>query len=143
MAVTCVAEPVDGIWLGGRLALVLPSARRMYAGEIGEAIGRAASEDPLWPQWKNGCAKTAAFLLSWAKAASDFQPNLISASGKAFGLFQIEPPSGIQIDARMLLLPREAAFIAIDLLRQKKVQPRADDKDFLFLFSDSHVKALP
>jgi hypothetical protein len=86
-------------------------------GEISEAIATAATQDPLFPQRADGSYWTAAILVALAYKESAFHANVIGDHGKSFGLFQIQPPTA-QVKAELLLVPRTASFIAIDLIRQ-------------------------
>jgi len=93
-------------------------------GEISEAIALASCNDPLFPNRPDGAERTAAILTALAWHESRFHPNIIGDQGRSFGLWQIQPPTA-KIDASLLLLPRNAAFIAIDLIRQSMMHCRA------------------
>jgi len=86
-------------------------------GEISEAIATAATEDPLFPGREDGSELTAAILVALAWHESRFHPNAVGDNGRSFGLFQIQPPTS-QTKAELLLLPRTASYIAIDLIRK-------------------------
>lgn len=85
--------------------------------EISEAITEASNQDPLFPQDKDGCRKTAAILISIAWFESRFHTNAVGDNGKSFGLFQIQPPTA-QVKSNILLNPRTASFVAVDLVRK-------------------------
>lgn len=85
-------------------------------GEISEAIATASTHDPLFPNRADGCLRTAAILVAVAWHESRFHKSIIGDQGKSFGLFQIQPPTA-KHSANMLLNPREASYIAIDLIR--------------------------
>lgn len=82
--------------------------------EIASAISIASNEDPLWRD-ERGCERTAALLTATAyfESGGEFHPNKVKKS--RFGLWQITPPK--EVSADMLLLPRTAAYVAIDLAR--------------------------
>lgn len=86
-------------------------------GEISVAIANASTQDPLFPHVEEGSELTAAILVAVAWWESRFIPSAVGDNGKSFGLFQIQPPSS-KINSKMLTVPREAAFVAIDLIRQ-------------------------
>lgn len=94
-------------------------------GEISAAIEQASNSDPLFPEHEGGSEATASILVALAWHESRFQPNVIGDNGKSFGLFQIQPPTA-KIDGSLLLVPRTAAFIAVDLIGQsfKKCEKR-------------------
>ena len=85
--------------------------------ESSEAIALASTEDPLWPTRPDGSARTAAILVALAWHGSRFHPNLVDRDKGTMGLFGIRPPNP-HISANMLLLPRTAAYVAIDLVRE-------------------------
>ena len=85
-------------------------------GEISEAIANTSNQDPLFPQREDGCLRTAAILVSLAWYESRFHKSVVGDQGKSFGLFQIQPPTA-KHSANMLLNPREASYIAVDLIR--------------------------
>jgi len=86
-------------------------------GEISEAIARASTEDPLFPHRPDGAEWTAAILVALAFHESNCSPNLVGGCGAYFGLWQIAPPTP-QLNAGLLLIPRTASYIAIDLIRK-------------------------
>jgi hypothetical protein len=93
-----------------------PSAPWAYSyGETSTAIADAANADPLSHD-PDGAVKTAAILIALAKHESDFHPNAIGDHGASLGLFQIQPPTA-KVDGTLLLVPRTAAPVAIDLIR--------------------------
>lgn len=83
-------------------------------GEIAAAMTKASNEDPLFPEHEAGCEVTACILMALAYQASHFHPNLIR---EGMGLYQISPPSP-DLDGSLLLVPVNASFIALDLVRQ-------------------------
>lgn len=85
--------------------------------EVSEAITQAANHDPLFPDDKDGCRKTAAILVALAWFESRFQPNVVGDHGRSFGLFQIQPPTA-NVPSNILTNPRTASYIAIDLVRR-------------------------
>lgn len=91
-------------------------------GEISEAVATASNQDPLFPSRPDGCAWTAAILLGLAHKESRFHKTVVGDNGRSFGLFQIQPPTanmfGKPISINMLTSPRDATFIAIDLIRE-------------------------
>lgn len=93
-------------------------------GEISEAITLAANQDPLFPEQVDGCARTAAVLLAISYHETRWNPALMGDNGKSFGLYQIQPPTA-KVSGNLLLNPRDASFIAIDLVRQSMFQCRA------------------
>lgn len=110
-------EAVAPNWVLSVMNKLQPSAPWIMSyGETAEAIAQAANADPLFNE-ADGPKRTAAVLIALAFHESHFQPNVIGDSGHSFGLFQIQPPTA-RVDASLLLLPRNAAFIAIDLIRQ-------------------------
>lgn len=86
-------------------------------GEISEAIATASNEDVLFPSHPDGAYWTAAILVALAYKESGFHANVIGDHGKSFGLFQIQPPTA-KVDAKLLLVPKTAAYVAVDLIRQ-------------------------
>jgi hypothetical protein len=88
-------------------------------GEISEAIAQASNDDPLF-SGEHGAYKTAALLVAIAWYESRFHPNIVhkEADGStSFGLYQIQAPTA-KVPGNLLLLPRTASYVAIDLLRQ-------------------------
>lgn len=88
--------------------------------EIATAISDAAVASPIWDD-QAGALRTAALLVALALTTSNMHPNLVSPDG-GFGVFQIRVP-GPHVDASVLLLPRSAAHVAIELLRQSLEMP--------------------
>jgi hypothetical protein len=84
--------------------------------EIAQAIAYAANDDPLAPDDAWGSEATAAILIAYAWEKSRFDPHLVR--GYRLGLFQIRPPIDPPVLANTLLLPRTAALVAVDLVRQ-------------------------
>lgn len=82
--------------------------------EIAFAIAEASNHDPLWPSHADGCERTAALLVAAAWHQSKFHPNIVTPQG--LGLFKIRPPNA-NIDGKLLLIPYNAAHVAIDLIR--------------------------
>ncbi len=64
----------------------------------------------------DGPMRTAALLLAIAFVESRFNPTAIGDHGASFGLFQIQPPTA-HLHANALLLPRDAAPVAIKLVK--------------------------
>jgi hypothetical protein len=85
-------------------------------GEISEAIAKASTEDPLFPLVVEGSEMTACILVSLAWHESRFLPTIVGDGGRSFGLYQIQPPTA-RVDSKLLTLPRDASFVAIDLIR--------------------------
>lgn len=85
--------------------------------EVSDAIAQAANHDPLFPEDKEGCKKTAAILIALAWHESRFQPNVVGDSGRSFGLYQIQPPTA-NVQSNVLTNPKTASYIAIDLIRK-------------------------
>ncbi len=85
-------------------------------GEIAAAMTKASNEDPLFPEHEAGSEATASILVALAYQESRFHPNVIGDGGKSFGLYQIQPPTA-KVDGSLLLVPMNASFIAIDLIR--------------------------
>ncbi len=83
-------------------------------GEVASAMSKASNEDPLFPEHEAGCEATACILIALAYQASRFHTSLIR---EGMGLYQILPPSPT-IDGSLLLVPINASFIVIDLVRQ-------------------------
>jgi len=94
----------------------------IHHGEVSEAIAQASNQDPLFPSREDGCFRTAAILVAIAWHESRFQPSVVGDNGKSFGLYQIQPPTanalGRPITTNMLTNPRDASFVAVDLVRQ-------------------------
>lgn len=86
-------------------------------GEISAAMAKASNEDPLFPQHEAGSEVTACILVALAHQESRFHPNVIGDKGKSFGLYQIQPPTA-KVDGSLLLIPVNASFVAVDLIRQ-------------------------
>jgi hypothetical protein len=92
----------------------------MHDCEIAEAIAEASRTCPIWPD-DGGVLRTAALLVALAITTSNLHPTLVSPEG-GFGVFQIHVP-GPDVAADVLLLPRTAAYVAIELLRQGLESP--------------------
>jgi len=107
------AEIVTGwLWtIGGA------GPHRGQYGELGTAIAEAANQDPVSPEDPEGCVKTALALVILAWERSQFHTTLSTPTG--LGVFQILPPKDYPIDASLLLLPRTACHVAIDLIRRR------------------------
>ena len=88
--------------------------------EIATAISDAACASPLWDD-EAGPHRTAALLVALALTVSNLHPNLVGVEG-GFGVFQIRVPRP-DIDATVLLVPRTAAHVAIEMLRQALEMP--------------------
>ena len=93
-------------------------SRSPQNGEVATAIGDAANDDPLFPARADGAEWTAALLTAIGIKASGLHTSLISIDKGAYGLFQIRVPKGYKVMANDLLLPKTAAYFAIDLVRQ-------------------------
>ena len=93
-----------------------PSTPWAYSyGETSTAIAEAANADPLSHD-PEGAIRTASILIAMAEHESAFHPNAIGDHGASLGLFQIQPPTA-RVDGTLLLVPRTAAPVAIDLIR--------------------------
>jgi len=89
--------------------------------EVACAITDASMDDPLWPG-EAGALKTAAFLIALAcTSGAAFHPNRIGGGDGSlgYGIYAIRMPPGMgHLPADVLLLPRTASYVAIDLVRQ-------------------------
>ncbi len=85
-------------------------------GEVAAAIAKASSEDSLFPGKEDGSKLTAAILVSLAWHESRFRKDAVGDQGRSFGLYQIQPPTA-RVKSTLLTRPRDASFIAIDLIR--------------------------
>lgn len=98
--------------------------------ETAVAIAEAANEDNLFPQKQDGAYRTASLLVAIAWFESRFNPTAIGDNGTAFGLFQIHADASPGIMANELLLPRDAARVALRLVRTSfrvcRGEPAAD-----------------
>lgn len=113
-----IAEAISSALVMGALYKLEPYSPHVpQFAEISEAITQAANHDPLFPEDKDGCRKTAAILVAVAWFESRFHPNAVGDNGRSFGLFQIQPPTG-KVPSNVLLNPRTSAYIAVDLIRQ-------------------------
>lgn len=109
--------PVEPNWVLAKMYALDPSTPWLFTyQETAEAIAQASNADPLF-SGDDGPKKTAAVLIALAHFESKFHPNAVGDSGKSFGLFQIQPPTA-HVDAGLLQVPRNAAPIAIDLIRR-------------------------
>jgi hypothetical protein len=121
-----VDEPMIAEAIGQHIVLAMlrtlaPSSMYAHAfPEIAEAIATASNHDPLFPRRKDGCARTASILVAIAWHESRFHPNAVYNG--SFGLYQIRPPSP-ELSAKILLLPRDASYVAIDLIRTSFTRP--------------------
>lgn len=108
--------------------------------EMATAIATASSHDPLFPHRKDGCERTAAILVAIAWHESHFHPNAVGDNGASLGMYQIQPPT-VQLDGKLLLLPRTASYIAIDLIRRsfQKCEGRAWDERLVWYAASGHV----
>jgi len=90
--------------------------------ETANAIAEASNADPLYTD-EMGSYRTAALLIAIARHESTFKASAIHPKSGAMGLFQIQPPTARLAPGRehfkgnLLLQPRSAAPIAIDLIR--------------------------
>jgi hypothetical protein len=86
-------------------------------GEIANAIASAATQDPLFPWMKSGSKRTACLLVAMAFKESSFHRSVVGDQGRSFGLYQIQPPTA-RVSVKLLTVPRDASFVAVDLFRQ-------------------------
>lgn len=108
--------------------------------EIATAIATASNHDPLFPHRKDGCERTAAILVAIAWHESRFHPNANGDNGQSLGLFQIQPPTA-RVDGKLLLLPRTASYIAIDLIRTsfQKCEQRPWGDKLVWYAASGHI----
>lgn len=118
-----VPEPADPVLASPR---VLDWVRKVagyveWDHELACAITDAANDDPLW-KGPTGPVKTAALLLALAcTSGSGLHPNRIGGGDGSlgYGIYAIRmPPNCGHLPADVLLLPRTASYVAIDLVRQ-------------------------
>lgn len=108
---------VTATWVLGIMYEMEPATPWIFTyGETADAIAEASNSDPLYKDDNEGAIRTASLLIALAWHESRFQPNVIGDHGRSLGLFQIQPPTA-HVDGSLLLLPRSAALIAIDLIR--------------------------
>jgi len=108
---------VTATWVLGIMYEMEPATPWIFTyGETADAIAEASNSDPLYKNDKEGAIRTASLLIALAWHESRFQPNVVGDHGRSLGLFQIQPPTA-HVDGSLLLLPRSAALIAIDLIR--------------------------
>jgi hypothetical protein len=131
-----VPEPADTILSSPRvLAWVRKAAGYVeWDHELACAICDASLEDPLF-QGPAGAVQTAAFLLALAcTSGSGLHPNRIGGGDGSlgYGIYAIRmPPNSGHLPADVLLLPRTASYVAIDLARQSlDAYPVAELEDF-------------
>ena len=108
---------VTATWVLGVMNQLVPHAdwKRTFP-ESAEAIASASNEHNLFPEEEFGAKHTASILLGLAYYESRFNPHAgMQHGGKAFGLFQIQVPTA-KVPANLLLLPRSAADIALNLI---------------------------
>lgn len=111
---------VSAAWIYAQMNRLEPSTPwRFSYGEIASAIADASNAHPIFPG-EEGPKKTASILIAIARYESTFNPNAlgdIDENGKAhsFGLFQIQVPTA-NMSANLLLVPRDAAVVAINLI---------------------------
>lgn len=112
-----LARPVSQIVIMAMLNKLEPfSSHGGSYGEISQAIERAVNQDPIFPHHEAGSEATASILVALAWYESKFHKSVIGDQGQSFGLFQIQPPTA-NVPGKLLLLPANATFIAIDLIR--------------------------
>jgi len=87
-----------------------------FYGEIALGISNASNQDPLFPAHEAGCEATACILAALAYSRSRFHQSLWSKHLGTMGLYQIQPPT-VTVPAKMLLLPKDASYVALDLVR--------------------------
>jgi hypothetical protein len=87
---------------------------RVTYPETAAGIAEAAGQDPLLTN-ESGAEITASLLVAVAFEASRLDP--YSHGGGRVGLFRIRPPTYPRPEPNVLLLPRSAALVAIDLMR--------------------------
>jgi len=112
-------QGVAAFWVAQAMNLVSPSMPHEVAinqGEISTAIASAATQDPLF-EGELGGYKTAALLVALARHESGFRKDILGDHGRSVGLYQIQPPTA-RVNLHLLTLPRDASFVAIDLIRQ-------------------------
>lgn len=98
------------------MLLLVPSAPwRSSFESTAVAIAEAAESDPLWPEWDDGVARTAALLTAFAYTESRMKPDAVDRGHTTWGLFQISPQWAPRSE---LLDPPHAARHAIRLLRE-------------------------
>lgn len=113
------ARSVPGHWVLAVMRAIQPHAPPLILNtypETAEAIAEAATNDPLFPG-EDGPVRTAAVLVAIAFYESNFDRTAIGDHGKSFGLFQISGAHVPGLVANVLLVPREAAPVAIKLIR--------------------------
>ena len=112
-----IAEAISSVAVMALLNFLEPYSPHVPDyGEISEAITQASNEDPIFPNHKDGVRMTAAVLVAVAHYESGFHKTVVGDHGKSFGLFQIQPPTA-RTSANLLLNPRTASYVAIDLIR--------------------------
>jgi hypothetical protein len=113
-----LAKIVPSTWVlavMNRLQPVAPYAWIQTYSETADAIAEASNNDPLFAG-EDGPMRTAALLLAIAYKESRFKPTAVGDHGHSYGLFQIQPQTA-NLTANVLLVPREAAPVAINLIR--------------------------
>jgi hypothetical protein len=90
---------------------------------IARGIADAATNDPLFPKELTGAEATAALLIAYAWDASRLLP--YGRSGEHMGLYRIRPPTWPATRGDLLIDPRQASLVAVDLLRQSLERCRA------------------
>ena len=113
------AIPVPGHWVLAVMNRLQPSAPHTWLEtyqETSEAIADAANAAPLF-EGADGPMRTASVLLAIAFYESKFYPNAVDRDGHAYGIFQIEAKTVPELTANVLLVPREAAPVALNLIR--------------------------
>jgi len=93
----------------------MPHRVRLTLPECCDAIARASTVDPIFPDEPAGSEATAAILVAIAWEASRFSP--YTRQGPFLGLFRMRPPVNPPVTADMFLLPHPAALHAVDLAR--------------------------
>lgn len=119
IALMSVVKAVPGHWVLAVMMKLQPTAPREVLatyGETSEAIADAATRDPLF-SGEDGAIRTASVLLAIAFYESHFIPTAIGDHGRSFGLFQINATNFPNLTGNALLSPRDAAPIAIKLIR--------------------------
>lgn len=94
---------------------------------IARGIADASTNDPLFPRELSGSEATAALLVAYAWDASRLLP--YGRSGDHVGIYRIRPPSWPATRGSLLMDPRQASLVAVDLLRQSLERCRAMPTD--------------
>lgn len=108
---------VSASWVKSAMVTLVPRAPWAASyDEVAKAIADESNEHPVF-SGDDGSRKTAALLVAIAYYESRFRPDAVGDHGRSLGLFQIQPATVSSESPFSLTTPREAARVALKLVR--------------------------